>query len=96
MGNKSNHLIVTLAILALSGCELSNASDTDSGVDGGSLETLVAGIWVDGNGCDHWIIDDGFEGYMTPRFGKNGKPLCREGSVPFETLDFNRSLFGLD
>ena len=31
----------------------------DAGRDEKSLTQLVAGIWVDPNGCDHWIIDDG-------------------------------------
>ena len=39
----------------------------DGGVDSGPLSLLQAGIWIDPNGCDHWIIDDGVEGYMTPR-----------------------------
>ena len=37
----------------------------DAGRDEKSLIPLVAGIWVDPNGCDHWIIDDGIEGYLS-------------------------------
>lgn len=40
------------------------------------LSNLVAGIWVDPNGCDHWIIDDGIEGYLSARLDKYGKPVC--------------------
>ena len=29
-------------------------------------ETYEPGIWVDPDGCQHWVMDDGFEGYMTP------------------------------
>ncbi|MFK7874275.1 MAG: hypothetical protein AB8B71_00635 [Paracoccaceae bacterium] len=40
------------------------------------LSELQAGIWVDPNGCDHWIIDDGIEGYLSQRLDKYGKPVC--------------------
>ncbi|WP_425038041.1 hypothetical protein [Primorskyibacter sp. S187A] len=46
-----------------------------------SLSNLVAGIWVDPNGCDHWIIDDGIEGYLSQRLDKYGKPVC-SGTAP--------------
>jgi len=85
-----------ICLLALSACDISGASNVDSGIDDDSLEGMQAGIWIDGNGCDHWIIDDGIEGYMTPRFGSNGKPVCRDGSVPFSTVNFNRTFFGLN
>jgi len=64
----------------------------DFGLDAGPLENMKAGIWVDPNGCDHWIIDDGVEGYMSPRRDpKTGKPKCRdienisENTIGFET-----------
>ncbi|MDQ2089500.1 hypothetical protein [Marimonas arenosa] len=46
------------------------------------LSELVAGIWVDPNGCDHWIIDDGVEGYLSPRLDRNGKPVCSGVAPP--------------
>ncbi len=76
----------------LSAC--SGASNQDGGIDAGSLEKLTAGIWVDGNGCDHWIIDDGFEGYMSPRLAQDGKPICREGATPWSTVFFEQRLIG--
>ncbi len=48
----------------------------DYGLDAKPLSQLKAGVWIDPNGCDHWIIDDGLEGYMTPRLDRNGKPVC--------------------
>lgn len=48
----------------------------DRGTDGKHLNKLQAGIWVDPNGCDHWIIDDGVEGYLSQRLDKYGKPVC--------------------
>ena len=44
------------------------------GEDSGNLR---ATIWVDPDGCEHWAIDDGVEGYMSQHLDKNGKPVCR-------------------
>lgn len=49
---------------------------SDSGIDAKPLSQLVAGIWVDPNGCDHWIIDDGIEGYLSQRLDDYGRPVC--------------------
>lgn len=70
-------------VAALSACgggiEFDNM-DADKTVDRGrdskDLSQLVAGIWVDPNGCDHWIIDDGIEGYLSQRVDPYGKPVC--------------------
>lgn len=34
-------------------------------------------IWVDPDGCEHWVMDDGWEGYMTPHVTRDGIPVCR-------------------
>jgi len=44
-------------------------------------EKYVPGIWVDPDGCEHWVFDDGFEGYMTPNVTRDGKPVCRTGNT---------------
>ncbi|PRY92659.1 hypothetical protein BCF33_1512 [Hasllibacter halocynthiae] len=70
--------------LALTGC----AGTTDQTRDGGLLDrgddlsTLQAGIWIDPNGCDHWIIDDGVEGYLSPRLAPDGRPVCSGAGQP--------------
>lgn len=46
------------------------------------LSTMTAGIWVDPNGCDHWIIDDGVEGYLSMRLDPYGKPVCSDAAPP--------------
>ena len=84
---------MAVSAFALTACD-SRPTDQDHGVDGALLEDRAAGIWVDGNGCDHWVIDDGVEGYMSPRLTDEGKPVCRVGSVPFTTVNFERSTFG--
>lgn len=78
-------LIVVLALIgSLAGCELApNADKTvDRGFDHKPLSELTAGIWVDPNGCDHWIIDDGFEGYLSQRLDPKGKPVCSGVAPP--------------
>ena len=93
-GKYSFSALMTVSALALTAC-VNVSSDRDYGIDRGALlEDRTAGIWIDGNGCDHWIIDDGIEGYMSPRLADDGKPVCREGSVPYSTIDFDRSFFG--
>ncbi|PCJ77021.1 MAG: hypothetical protein COA53_02100 [Rhodobacteraceae bacterium] len=85
--------LVTVSAVTLAACT-ARTTDRDYGMDSALLENRDAGIWVDGNGCDHWIIDDGFEGYMSPRLTDEGKPVCREGAVPYSTIDFERTLLG--
>lgn len=63
----------------------------DRGTDGKHLNQLQAGIWVDPNGCDHWIIDDGVEGYLSQRLDRYGKPVCSGVAPPMvATGDFKR------
>jgi len=49
---------------------------TDFGIDRKPLSRLVAGIWIDPAGCQHWIIDDGVEGYLSARMQPDGTPVC--------------------
>ena len=45
------------------------------------FDELQAGIWIDQNGCHHWIIDDGVEGYMNARRYPDGRPVCDPSAV---------------
>jgi hypothetical protein len=63
----------------------------DRGIDAKHLSQLEAGIWVDPTGCDHWIIDDGVEGYLSARLDKYGKPVCSGVADPTYTAgDFKK------
>lgn len=44
-------------------------------------ERYVPTIWVDPDGCEHWVMDDGWEGYMSPHVNRQGIPVCRRGNV---------------
>ena len=47
-------------------------------------------IWIDPDGCEHWVFDDGFEGFMSPHRTRDGSPVCRRqevcGVIPTDTL----------
>lgn len=62
--------------LGLSACQKTDHS-VDRGIDAKHLSQLQAGIWVDPDGCDNWVIDDGAEGYMMRRRDpRTGLPVC--------------------
>ena len=68
------------------------ATNRDEGTDDVTLTDGEAAIAYDPDGCQVWIIDDGVEGYSTPRFNpKTGLPVCDDkyppGTVlgPYET-----------
>ena len=44
-------------------------------------QDYIPGIWVDPDGCEHWVMDDGAEGYMSPHLTRQGLPVCRDGSL---------------
>ena len=54
---------------------------TDVGlIDRSPLSNMTAGIWIDPNGCQHWIIDDGVEGYLDVRIDPaSGRVVCNQG-----------------
>lgn len=73
---------VLLAVVGgLAACDNKVDKTVDNARDSGHLSNLTAGIWVDPNGCDHWIIDDGVEGYLSQRLDPYGKPVC-SGTAP--------------
>lgn len=41
----------------------------------------VPTIWVDPDGCEHWVMDDGLRGYMDAHLDKNGHPVCHRDPV---------------
>lgn len=49
------------------------SSDTDA------PGSYVAGIWVDPDGCQHWVMDLGIEGMMDSVLNAEGRPICGRG-----------------
>lgn len=80
---KAIKVIAILGVaVSLSACEGKQDKTVDRGYDSKHLSQLQAGIWIDPIGCDHWIIDDGVEGYLSPRVDKYGKPVCSGSGEP--------------
>jgi hypothetical protein len=53
------------------------ATGQDQGFDTGVLNNGRAAIAYDPDGCQNWIIDDGLEGYSSPRYDPvSGLPIC--------------------
>lgn len=75
-----NFWMVIPAAVLISSCEIFLVDKVDKTVDrfidSKHLSELKAGVWIDPNGCDHWIIDDGIEGYLSQRLDREGKPVC--------------------
>ena len=70
-------LLLVAAAALLAACDAPKQDKTvDNFVDNKHLSNLKAGIWIDPEGCDHWIIDDGAEGYLTSRRYPDGRPVC--------------------
>ena len=44
-------------------------------------ENYTPTIWTDPDGCQHWVMDDGWEGYMTPHVNRQGIPVCHRGNT---------------
>lgn len=73
---------------------LENGGEVTATLPGGNQVTLRGeiykpGIWVDPDGCQHWVMDDGIEGYMAPRLRRDGMPVCgigRDSAMPQEQL----------
>jgi len=81
--NINIRLIIFAIPLVVAACDaIGPDKSRDRGIDAKPLTELKAGIWVDSEGCDHWIIDDGLEGYMSARLDKYGKPVCSGVAPP--------------
>ena len=60
------------------------ATGMDRGLlDRGALVNGEAAIAYDPDGCQNWIIDDGIEGYSSPRYDPvSGLPICNNRFPP--------------
>ncbi|PIE15412.1 MAG: hypothetical protein CSA68_07020 [Rhodobacterales bacterium] len=54
----------------------------DKGYDKRHLSEMVAGVWVNPDGCDVWMIDNGVEGYAMARLQPDGTPVCSGVNPP--------------
>jgi outer membrane protein OmpA-like peptidoglycan-associated protein len=69
-------IMVAVAIGLLMSTLPHSVSAQSSGVLTGTIEPT---IWIDPDGCMHWVADGGVEGYMEGRVNpENGMPVCME------------------
>ena len=50
--------------------------------DNSRRENYIPTIWTDPDGCQHWVLDDGAEGFMTPNVRRDGTPVCDGQRAP--------------
>ena len=74
-------LVKGSAVAALSLALAAGAAFAQSGDRIVSGERYIPTIWVDPDGCEHWVMDDGVEGYMSPHVSRQGIPVCREANL---------------
>ena len=68
-------------VASATGAAAQNWSSETKSQQGRDKGRYVPTIWVDPDGCEHWVMDDGAEGYMTPHVNRQGIPVCHRGNV---------------
>lgn len=74
-------VMASIALVAAVALQASAADAQTKSQQGRDKGVYVPTIWVDPDGCEHWVMDDGAEGYMTPHTTRQGIPVCRRGNV---------------
>ncbi len=74
------------------------ATGVDKGRDTGILVNGQAAIAYDPDGCQNWIMDDGLEGYSSPRYDPvSGLPICNDRYPPGTVLkDYQTGTEGIE
>lgn len=88
------HFLQAMRITALSVLGLLMVATASVAGNSARSERMVPGIWVDPDGCEHWVIDDGWEGYMTPNVTPDGIPVCHR--VQACLVESSDQLFAVD
>ena len=81
MANLISKSVTSLAAFALGAVMTVTAAKAQQGTRTVTGERYAPTIWVDPDGCEHWVMDDGFEGYMSPHTTRQGIPVCHRGNV---------------
>ena len=76
MANLISKSVTSLADSALGAVMTVTAAEAQQGTRTVTGERCAPTIWVDPDGCEHWVMDDGFEGYLSQRLDPYGKPVC--------------------
>lgn len=66
-----------LGLVAIAGLSLSATTASAQMISGTvNGERYAPTIWIDPDGCEHWVMDDGVEGYMDLKVDREGMPTC--------------------
>lgn len=79
--SKAIRAVAGVALVAAMALQTTAADAQTKSQQGRDRGIYVPTIWVDPDGCEHWVMDDGAEGYMTPHTTRQGIPVCRRGDV---------------
>ncbi|MDF1727538.1 MAG: OmpA family protein [Sulfitobacter sp.] len=79
--SKAVRVVAVLSLVATAALQASVADAQTRSQQGRDRGVYIPTIWVDPDGCEHWVMDDGAEGYMTPHTTRQGIPVCRRGNV---------------
>ena len=63
MANLISKSVTSLAAFALGAVMTVTAAEAQQGTRTVTGERYATTIWVDPDGYEHWVMDDGFEGY---------------------------------
>lgn len=78
------------AMLALSIASVAAGPSLADQVITDRQDPFIPAIWIDPDGCQHWVMDDGWRGYMDIRHTRDGKPICNAkiacADVPSDAL----------
>lgn len=75
-----NKIWLTLALVSMAGPILAETQ---------ANTRYLATIWVDPDGCQHWVMDTGAEGFMSARLDRRGKPVCNQPIPDLSALRAN-------
>lgn len=79
--SKAIRAVACLSLVAAFALQSTAADAQTKSQAGRDKGVYIPTIWVDPDGCEHWVMDDGAEGYMTPHTSRQGIPVCRRGNV---------------
>lgn len=79
--SKAVRAVAGLSLVAALALHAPSADAQTRSQQGRDKGVYIPTIWVDPDGCEHWVMDDGAEGYMTPHVSRQGIPVCRRGNV---------------
>ena len=78
---KAMRAVASAALVAALALHAPTAQAQTKSQQGRDKGVYTPTIWVDPDGCEHWVMDDGAEGFMTPHTNRQGIPVCRRGNV---------------